>query len=187
MRSRWQRLALLGVVALVMMAMLPSPSLAATQREVNAQVQVVLDKFKANVTGAPSVLAKAKGILVLPKVIKAGIGIGGEYGQGALLMGGHTVDYYNMISASYGFQLGAQKKSILLAFMDNQALEAFRNSNGWKVGVDASVALVTVGAEGNIESNTLNKPIIGFVFDQKGLMYDLSLEGAKFSKIHPDP
>lgn len=122
-------------------------------------------------------------MLVLPKVYKAGIGIGGEYGEGALLVGGKTVDYYNIISGSIGFQLGGQRKTIILAFLDDAALQQFRASSGWKVGADASVALVDVGAEGSIDSSTLNKPIVGFVIGQKGLMYDISLEGAKFNKL----
>jgi len=96
---------------------------------------------------------------------------------------GKTVDYYNLIAASYGFQIGAQKKSILIVFMDSQALQNFRNSEGWEVGADATVALITVGAEGAISSDQLNKPIIAFVIGQKGLMAGVSLEGAKFTKL----
>ena len=88
-----------------------------------------------------------------------------------------------MVSGSYGFQIGAQKKTVILIFMDSRALQNFRNSAGWEVGADASVAMVTVGAEGTITSDTLNKPIVGFVTNQKGLMAGISLEGAKFSKL----
>ena len=119
----------------------------------------------------------------MPNVYKAGFGLGGQYGEGALRVGGKTVNYYNLVAGSFGFQLGAQKKSIVLLFMEDSALKKFRDSNGYKVGVDASVAVITVGAEGEIDSNTMNKPVVAFVIDQKGLMYDLSLEGAKFSKI----
>jgi lipid-binding SYLF domain-containing protein len=116
-------------------------------------------------------------------VYKAGIGIGGEYGEGALRIGGRTVAYYNTVAGSFGFQLGAEAKSIVIIFTDEKALEKFRHSEGWKVGVDGSVALVDVGIGKSIDTNTIKDPVIGFVFGQKGLMYNLTLEGAKFNKI----
>jgi lipid-binding SYLF domain-containing protein len=115
--------------------------------------------------------------------LKAGIGVGGEYGEGALRIGGKTVDYYNTAAASIGFQLGAQKKTIILVFMQQEALKKFRASSGWKAGVDGSVALITVGVEGSIDTTKIKDPIVGFVFGQKGLMYNLTLEGSKFTKL----
>ena len=155
---------------------------AATAQEINKDVQATVKNFE-NVTGSREVLKKAKGLLVFPAVFKAGIGIGGEYGEGALLIKGKTVDYYNTAAASIGFQLGGQKKTIIMAFMNDEALKSFRDSSGWKVGLDASVAVIAIGAGGAIDSASLNKPIIAFVFDQKGLMYNVTLEGAKITKI----
>jgi lipid-binding SYLF domain-containing protein len=130
-------------------------------------------------------LVMALGILVLvfPKVYKAGIGIGGEYGEGALRIGGKTVDYYNTVAASIGFQLGAQAKTIILVFMEKDALKKFRASEGWEVGVDGSVAIIDIGAGGTIDSTTIKDPIVGFVLSQKGLMFNLTLEGSKFTKL----
>jgi lipid-binding SYLF domain-containing protein len=120
---------------------------------------------------------------VFPSVIKAGIGIGGEYGEGALLIRGRTVAYYNTVSASVGFQLGAQARSIVIVFMTEDALYSFRRVHGWKIGVDGSVALITVGVGGSIDSSKITNPIVGFIFDNKGLMYNLTLEGSKITRI----
>ncbi|MBI4432971.1 MAG: hypothetical protein HY592_05795 [Candidatus Omnitrophica bacterium] len=158
-------------------------ALAASAREIDASVQTTLEKFYAEVKDGSKIIHEAKGVLVFPHVFKAGIGIGGEYGEGALLINGRTVDYYNTAAASIGFQLGAQKKSIIILFLQSNALRRFQSSEGWKAGVDASVAVVTLGAGGAIDSAKLREPIIGFIFDQKGLMYNLTLEGTKFTKI----
>ena len=156
---------------------------AADPREIDVSVDVALEDFKKEVSGAGEFLANAKGYLAFPKVVKAGIGIGGEYGEGALRIGGKTTAYYSTASASIGLQLGVQKKSIIIVFLTKESLEKFRNSEGWEVGVDGSVALVTVGAGGSIDSTNIKDPIVGFVFGQKGLMYNLTLEGSKFTKL----
>lgn len=184
--TRWTGMALwIGLaVMLAWGCLLSGVAQAASARELDVRVEETLARFREEVSGSEQVIQKAKGILVMPKVYKAGIGIGGEYGEGALLMQGRTVDYYNMIAGSFGFQLGGQRKSILLFFMEDSALQTFRQSEGWKVGADASVALIHLGAAGSLDSTTLNKPIIAFVIGQRGLMYDLSLEGAKFNKLH---
>jgi lipid-binding SYLF domain-containing protein len=133
--------------------------------------------------GSGKVLDEAKGLLIFPSVKKIGMGLGAEYGEGVLLVDDKRVNCYNTIAGSVGLQLGVQAKSIILAFMTDQALENFQNASGWKIGFDASVAVIVVGAGGSIDSAVTNKPIIAFVFDQKGLMYNLTLEGAKISKI----
>ena len=161
----------------------PPQAYAASAAEINADVQVTLDEFKEQVHEGGNLLRDAKGVLVFPSVYKAGIGIGGEFGEGALLIKGKTVDYYNTAAASLGLQLGAQKKSIVVIFMQPAALEKFRSSSGWKAGVDASIAVVAVGAGGELDSTKLNQPILGFILGQKGLMYNLTLEGSKFTKI----
>lgn len=158
-------------------------SYAKSAREIDASVDTAMERFYREVPGAQNLLKQAKGVLVFPKVIKGGIGIGGEYGEGALRIKGKTASYYNTIGGSVGFQLGAQVKSIYLLFMDDQALKSFRLSEGWKAGVDGSVALVTVGANGTVDTTQTNQPIIGFVLGQKGLMYNLTLEGSKFNRI----
>ena len=156
---------------------------AYTAQEIDREVNEALKNFKKEMKGADNFLKQAKGILVFPSVVKAGIGIGGEYGEGALRVGGKTVAYYNTIAASIGFQLGAQAKTVILAFMESEALKKFRDSEGWKVGVDGSVALVTVGMGDSLDTTKFKEPILAFVFGQKGLMYNLTLEGSKFTKL----
>lgn len=159
-----------------------SGTLAWTAKEIDDGVKPSLAKLR-NIDGGNAIIKKAAGLLVFPAVFKAGIGIGGEYGEGALLIRRKTVDYYSTAAASIGFQFGAQKKTIVIAFMDKDALKDFRNSDGWKIGVDASVTVVAVGADGSIDTAKTNKPIVAFVFNQKGLMYNLTLEGAKITKL----
>jgi lipid-binding SYLF domain-containing protein len=160
-----------------------STASAKSAREIDIGVDATLGQFKADVKGGREFLASARGVLVFPSVIKAGIGIGGEYGEGALRIGGKTVEYYNTAAASIGFQLGAQSKSVIVVFMENEALKKFRESQGWEAGVDGSVALVQMGAGGSIDTNTIKDPIVGFIFGNKGLMYNLTLEGSKYTKI----
>jgi lipid-binding SYLF domain-containing protein len=168
---------------LVLMVLIPATIMAADAREIDVSANVALEQFKKEVKGAKQFLAKANGYLVFPKVVKAGIGIGGEYGEGALRIGGKTAAYYSTAAASIGFQLGVQKKSIIIVFLTKEALSKFRKSEGWKVGVDGSVALIKVGAGGSIDTTNIKDPIVAFVFGQKGLMYNLTLEGSKLTKL----
>jgi lipid-binding SYLF domain-containing protein len=156
---------------------------SSTSKTINIKVDTTLLLFKEKVPAGKELLQKAKGVLVFPEIIKAGIGLGGEFGEGALRIGGRTVDYYNSMAASIGFQLGAQAKSVVMLFNTNEALDNFRNSEGWKVGIDGSVALISIGMGDSIDTINANEPVVAFIFDQKGLMYNLTLEGTKFNKI----
>ena len=159
-------------------------SYAASKTEIDIEVSAALEKFKKEVLGAEKFLEKAEGVLVFPDVVKAGFGIGGEYGEGALLIKGKTVDYYNTAAASIGFQFGAQFKTVMLIFLKKDALDKFRNSSGWEAGVDGSVALIELGAGKDINTMNLQDPIVGFVFSNKGLMYNLTLEGSKITRLN---
>lgn len=156
---------------------------AATAKEIDASVKASLERFKNEIDPSGELRKAAKGILVIPKVIKAGFVVGGEYGEGALIIGKKTIDYYSMGSASFGLQLGSQQKDIILLFLQEKSLQDFRDSKGWKAGVDGSVALIKVGAQTSLDTTKIKDPIIGFVFGQKGLMYNLTLEGSKFTKL----
>ena len=157
---------------------------AKSAQVINNEVNASLKLFSATVKGSDAFLAKnAKGYLVFPNVVKAGIGVGGEYGEGALIVSGKIVEYYSTASASIGLQFGLQTKAILIAFLTDKALNDFRKSDGWKVGVDGSVAIVKWGGGKDISNATFNKPVIGFVYGNKGLMYNLTIEGSKFTKI----
>jgi lipid-binding SYLF domain-containing protein len=156
---------------------------AASGAEIEHDANETLHSFVRQIGGARELANKAVGILVFPSVIKAGIGLGGEYGEGLLIVDQRPAGYYNMISASFGFQLGAQERSVIIMFMTKSALDAFYRRAGWKVGVDGSVAIITVGVGGSIDTDKVTQPVIGFILDQKGLMYNLTLEGSKISKI----
>jgi len=173
----------LVAVALTLGLLMPATAGAASKTEIDAKVKATMSTFHQKVKSSRELERKAYGVLVFPEVVKAGLLIGGEYGEGALLVHGKTVDYYSTAGGSIGFQLGAQVKSVVVLFMTKQAFRQFRTSKGWKAGVDGSVALATVGTGGEIDSETARKPIIGFIFDNKGLMYNLTLEGSKFTKL----
>jgi lipid-binding SYLF domain-containing protein len=156
---------------------------ASRAQSINSDVDATLSRLYQTVPGSREMVGKARGILVFPRVIQAGIGVGGEHGDGALRVGGSTVGFFSTSSASVGATLGVQSKSVIYLFMTQDALDKFRNSNGWSVGGDASVALVKVGANGSIDTTTGTHPVEVFVLTNSGLMGDLSLGGTKISKL----
>ncbi|MBW2657071.1 MAG: hypothetical protein JRC59_05115 [Deltaproteobacteria bacterium] len=158
-------------------------SFAAAAEEIDASANVAKRRFYEQVNGAEEFVRSAKGLLIMPSVKKVAFIIGGEYGEGALRIGGKTVDYYNIVSGSIGFQIGVEAKDIIIAFMTQEALDGFRASSGWEAGVDGNVALITIGAGERVDTRTIKDPIVGFVFDVKGLMADISFKGAKFTKL----
>ena len=172
-----------GVLLMILGTAFLDTASAASAQEIDIKVNAAIKRFCKEVGSGKEFLENAKGVLVFPSVIKAGFGIGGEYGEGALRIAGKTVDYYNTAAASIGFQLGAQSKTVILVFLDKGALKDFRKSSGWEAGVDGSVALVTLGTGGSIDTSNIRDPIVGFIFSNKGLMYNLTLEGSKFTKL----
>ena len=156
---------------------------AKSAMEIEIEVDQTIKEFKQEIKGGAEFLKRASGVMVFPTVLKAGFVLGGEYGEGALRVGGKTVDYYSTAAASLGFQVGAQAKSIVVVFMNSEALADFRKSEGWKAGVDGSVALVEWGVGEDINTIDVKDPIVGFVFSNKGLMFNLNLEGSKFTKL----
>lgn len=162
---------------------LPGLAHAKSAAEINQAVDAALERFYVDVKGGKEFVESSKGVLVFPEVIQAGLVVGGEYGEGALRVDGQTTEYYSTAAGSFGLQAGAQAKTIIILFMQQQALDEFRASSGWEVGVDGSVALVEVGAGGSIDTTTSQDPIVAFVFGRRGLMLNLSLEGSKFTKL----
>jgi lipid-binding SYLF domain-containing protein len=172
------------LLSLSLLLALASPtSWAASKNEIDAYVDEALNAFYQHSPAGKKLSQQAKGILVFPKVYKAGFGIGGEYGEGKLIVNGGTQGYYNISAASVGFQLGVQQKSQILLFMTDAALSKFTQSDGWDAGVDGSVAIASLGAGGEIDTKTANQPVIAFIFSNKGLMYNLTLEGSKITQI----
>lgn len=177
-------LAIICAGLLLLGGLASGPAVAKSAAEIDIGVTETLNRFKREVSGGGRFLERASGVLVFPSIIKAGLVVGGEYGEGALRVGGKTVDYYNTASASLGFQLGAQSKSIVIVFMTQKALTDFRKSKGWEAGVDGSVAVVEWGVGKDINTIDIKDPVVGFVFDNKGLMYNLTLEGSKFTRLN---
>ena len=157
-------------------------SSAASAKEIDEKVDVALDVLRNEMQSGLDYL-NAKAVLIIPGAIKAGFVVGGEYGEGVLRIHGKTVDYYCLAAGSLGFQFGLQARSVVLAFMEEEALKRFRESSGWKVGADGSVVLALIGVSGFADTTTADAFIIGHVFGQKGLMVNVSLEGAKFTKL----
>lgn len=165
---------------------LPLTAAADTAVELDAKVDEAIRNFQSEVDGADVFLQQSAGYLVFPRVIKVGIGLGAEIGEGALRVAGSSAAYYRTTSGSFGFQLGAQAKSIVIAFMTKESLEQFQMSSGWQVGLDGSVALIDLGAGKQINNANIKDPVVGFIFGAKGLMYNLTLEGTKVSRVQKD-
>jgi len=171
----------LAIVALTSSA----ASLAASETQIDTRVTETLSYFNS-INSENKVLGdKAAGVLVFPRVTKGGIGVGGEFGEGALQVNGKTVGYYSLGAASVGATLGLAKHSEIIMFMTQDSLDKFVSSKGWSVGADAGITVVSAGASGTYDTQTQQKPILGFVFAGKGLIADLSFEGSKISKINP--
>jgi len=156
---------------------------ASKRQAIDSSVDATLSRMYSTVKGSRELVAKSRGVLVFPDVIQAGFIVGGQSGNGALRVGGSTVGYYNTSSLSVGLQAGAQSKAIVFLFMTQQALDEFRNSDGWAAGAGASVALVKMGANGAVDSNTATAPIQVVVLTNAGLMGDVSINGTKVTKL----
>jgi lipid-binding SYLF domain-containing protein len=179
---KWKNpLAIIGLMMFILIA--NTSAFADSKGEIDASVNQALKQFYAQNPKHKELADKAAGMLVFPKITKGGVGVAGEYGEGILQVKGMTADYYNIGSASIGLTLGVASRSEIVMFMTQETLDKFKNSDGWKIGIDAGVAIVSKGAGGQYDSKTLQQPILGFVFGEKGLIGDLSLEGSKITKM----
>ena len=154
--------------------------------EIDAAIESALNRFRDEIAGSQTYLDGARGVLVIPRMIKAGVVLGMEYGEGALIVDDIKVQYYRAFSTSLGIQLGVGAKDLVILFFDDDAMDDFLYSSGWQAGVDGTVALFTLGAGGSIDTTESQDPIVGFVFGHKGIIAGLSVEGTKFTKIWPD-
>jgi lipid-binding SYLF domain-containing protein len=170
----------------LLFALAATDSFAISKAEIDVAVNASLDRFDKQVKGAKEFREVAKGMLVIPNIAKAAFIIGGQYGQGALKEGGRTVGYYNLVAGSLGYQIGAEKYDMVIIFATDEALKKFENSEGWEAGVNAEVTLVDTGVDAPASTLLSQHPVVGFVFNQKGLLAGVSVKGAKFTKIHPD-
>ena len=161
-------------------------TLAKSTLEIDAAIESALNRFTEEIKGSQAYLDGARGALVIPRMIKAGVILGMEYGEGALIVDGIKVQYYRAFSTSLGIQLGVGAKDLVVLFFDDDAMDDFLYSSGWQAGVDGSVALGNMGVGGSIDTTESQDPIVGFVFGHKGIIAGISIEGTKFTKIWPD-
>ncbi len=152
--------------------------------KIDRNVELALEQMKSELPFTSELATNAAGMLVMPRVSKAGFGFGGSYGEGALVIGSAPVDYYNLIAASFGFQAGAQQYSSVLFFMDGDHLQRFRSRAGWTLGADLEFTLLDSGAgAAGIDNNTVARAVYAIVFNQAGLLVGASIEGSKYSRV----
>lgn len=174
-----------SLMAVVMMLFVSLPlALAETAAEIDHKVNTALrDLYNSN-PAARELKTIAKGILVFPRIVKGGFIVGGQYGEGALRKGDRTVGYYNTVAASYGLQAGVQAFGYALFFLTDEALTYLEKSEGWEIGVGPSVVIVDEGMAKSLTTTTARDGIYAFVFDQKGLMAGIGLQGSKITRIN---
>lgn len=156
---------------------------SAKRRSIDAEIDFALANLFGRTRGSKELVEAAKGVLIFPNVLVGGLVVGGSHGDGALRMGSSSKAYYGTSSASIGLIAGAQSRSVFVLFLTEDSLSRFQASDGWTVGADASIALISVGASGAVDTQTARAPVVGFVLTNGGLIADLSLEGTKVRKL----
>jgi lipid-binding SYLF domain-containing protein len=156
---------------------------AAKRREIESGADATLTRLYSTARGSKELADRAQGLLIFPRVISGGLVVGAEYGDGVLRTGGRTAGFYRIVGASLGFQIGAQSRSLVLMFLTQDALDRFRKSSGWTVGADATVAVATVGASGEIDTNTIKQSVVAFALTNVGIYAGVKLEGAKITPL----
>lgn len=158
-------------------------SAAEKRQELDSAANATLTQLYAASPQSKQLVERARGVLVFPAVLSASFIVGAQHGTGVLRVSGKDSGYYSITGGSIGFQAGAQSKAMVLLFMTDDVLAKFRASSGWTIGADATVAVANVGATGNIDSNTVQQPIVGFVLNNGGLMAGVSVDGNKISPL----
>lgn len=181
-RRAIHRLLLAGASALVLLA-LGSQAQAATAEDLDKDAaQTLQGLYRGNAT-AETLGRQAKAILVFPKIVKAGLVFGGSYGEGVLMKGSKVSEYFNSVSASWGWQVGAESYAYVVFLMNDKAVKYLADTKGWEFGVGPSVVVVNEGVAKNLSTSTLKDDAYAFITDQQGLMASLSIEGTKISRI----
>src|SRR5271154_2121966 len=171
------------VTVAVAVFLLSAVSISATTEQIDERVQNTMIQFSQLNPANQDLVTRAKGILVFPHVTKGGVGVGGEFGEGALLVNGQNAGYYSLSQGSVGLTLGLASHEEIIMFMTQESLDKFTSTKGWSVGADTGVAVLSKGAGGDYDTKTLQRPILGFVFGEKGLIGDVSLDGSKVNKL----
>ena len=179
----WIKMMMTSLVVLAATSFSSMAGAAVDRTVIDADVQTTLENFYAQNPSNRELVAKATGVLVFPRVTKAGLGVGGEGGHGALLVNGGTAAYYKMSGASVGATIGVSHRAEIIVFMTREARDKFERSSGWTIGADVGVAVASKGAGGDYDSETLRRPVIAFVLGEHGLIADVSLEGTKITRL----
>jgi lipid-binding SYLF domain-containing protein len=174
-----------SAVTLAINIVASSVSLAASKATIDRDAKATLDRLYKENPGAKALGEKSVGVLVFPSIVKGGFIIAGQFGDGALRKNGKSVAYYRSLAASYGFQAGAQAFGYVLFFMDQDSLRYLDNSAGFELGTGPSLVVLDSGFGKNFSTTTLQKGIYAFIFDQKGLMGGVGIQGTKITKINP--
>ena len=174
-----------SAVTLAINSAASSVSLAASKATIDRDAKATLDRLYKENPGAKALGEKSVGVLVFPSIVKGGFIIAGQFGDGALRRNGKSIAYYRSLAASYGFQAGAQAFGYVLFFMDQDSLRYLDNSAGFELGTGPSLVVLDSGFGKNFSTTTLQKGIYAFIFDQKGLMGGVGIQGTKITKINP--
>jgi len=182
-RRRLQQALFATAAALTLSAVFSSQALAASAEDLSRDASQALQTlYKTNPT-AELISKKAKAILVFPKIVKAGLVFGGSYGEGVLMKAAQVNGYYNSVSASWGWQAGAESYAYVVFLMSDKAVNYLDKSKGWEFGVGPNVVIVNAGVAKNLSTSTLKDDAYAYITDQQGLMASLSFEGTKISRI----
>src|SRR4029450_12662262 len=154
-----------------------------TRASIDANVNGAMTKLYSQDPDSRAMVARARGVLVFPSVVSAGFVVGGSYGKGSLVLGGHPVAYYSTAAGSVGLLAGADSKAVYILFMTDEALNKFRASNGWTAGADASISLIKTGASASVDTQTAQQPVVGYVLTNAGFMANLALDGTKITRL----
>jgi lipid-binding SYLF domain-containing protein len=177
----------IAVITIGFNVLLPGVSLAASASAIDRDARAALAKLYKQTPGAKALADKAVGVLVFPSIVKGGFIIAGQFGDGALRKHGKTVAYYRSLAASYGFQAGAQVFGYVLFFMDEDSLRYLDRSEGFELGTGPSLVVLDAGFGKNLSTTTLQRGVYAFIFDQRGLMGGVGIQGTKITRINPDP
>ena len=175
------------LMTLTINAVTPAAVLAASAKAIDRDATATLSKLYKQVPGTKALADKSVAILVFPSIVKGGFILAGQYGDGALRKNGKTVAYYRSLAASYGYQAGIQAYGYVLFFMDEESVQYLDKSEGFELGTGPSLVVLDSGFGKALSTTTLQKGIYAFIFDQKGLMGGLGIQGTKITKINPNP
>lgn len=187
LRNKRLHVLLISLLILVGCQSTGGSRMSGSRAEIDSEVDYALSDLYRSTPAARALAARAKGILVFPRIVKAGFMVGAQYGRGgALRVRGRTVGYYNSLAGSYGLQAGVQSFGYALFFMNDAAMNYLNRSEGWEIGVGPSIVVVDAGVARSLTTTTAKDNVYAFIFDQKGLMAGLGLQGSKITRIYPD-